>query len=246
MNMHKHHIYRILAAGLLLAGNAFADVIWSREQNLSGYEQYIDLNNDSLTDVILAYEIFIPDILYSEGIGGVLRAYIDNSRIDGSNQILVDASNGLDAALTYGTLISGTPDSSLEWKGGRYASGRVSYWSTRSPEPDTEWRGLLGETGEAYVGIAFDVGASTHYGWVHVTLGEVDPTYGFKNPITANWAYESTPDTPIVAGVIPEPSTGILTMVGSLGLLLHARSRRNGKPTRLPRLPTASPPPEEW
>jgi hypothetical protein len=245
--MHKHHIYKILAAGLLWAATAPADVIWSGEQNLSGYdEQFIDLNSDSQTDLIFWYLVLVSDTLNPDGYSAALRAYVDGYGIDGSNQILVHASNDLDAALPYGTLISSSPDSSLGWKSGWFAEGHVSEWSTSSPEPDTEWRGLLGETGEAYVGIAFDVGASTHYGWVHVTLGEVDPTYGFKNPITASWAYESTPDTPIVAGVIPEPSTGILTMVGSLGLLLVARSRRNGKPGRCPRLPTASPPPEEW
>jgi hypothetical protein len=244
--MHKHHVYRILAAGLLWATTAPADIIWSGEQNLSGYEQYIDLNFDSLTDVFVAYEIFIPDALFPEGTSAVLRVRVDGYGIAGSNRILVDASNGQDAALAYGTLISISPDSSLEWKDGRYASGRVSDWSNYPPEPDMEWNGLLGETGEAYLGIAFDVGASTHYGWVHVTLGEVDPTFGFKNPITASWAYESTPDTPIVAGVIPEPSTGILTIVGSLGLLLVARSRRHGKQHRISRIPTASPPPEEW
>lgn len=243
--MYKYHICQILAAGLLWTANAPADVIWSGAQNLTGYEQYIDLNFDSLIDVELEYLIGTSDVLNPDGYSGVLRAYVDNPRIDGSNRILVDASNGY-AALLYGTLISGTPDSPLDWKGGTYASGGVGRWSTSSPEPDTEWSGLLGQTGEAYLGIALDVGGSTHYGWIHVTLGEVDPTFGFKNPITASWAYESTPDTPITAGVIPEPSTGILTIVGSLSLLLVARSRRNGKPARLSRIPTASTPPEAW
>jgi hypothetical protein len=221
--MKKHHLAHILTAGLLWAANAQADIVWSGEQNLSGYEQYIDLNSDSLTDVFLAYSITISDALYPENAGGVLRAYVDFVTLDGSNQILVNTSRDSDAAaLPYGTLISGTPDSSLEWISGRYVSGAVGEWSS----PGTEWSGLLGETDEAYLGIDFDVGESTHYGWIHVTLGEVNPDYGFKDPITASWAYESTPDTPIVAGVIPEPSTGILTMVGSVGLLLHARSRR--------------------
>jgi hypothetical protein len=224
--MKKHHIAQILAAGLLWSGNAFADVIWSGEQNVSGSYQYIDLNADSLTDVMLGYTITFDAVLNPEGTNGYLRAYIGGSRIDGVNRVLVDASNRQDAELSYGTLISGSPDSSFEWKTGTYASGLVSSWSTYPPEPDTEWSGLLGETGEAYLGIAFDVGESTHYGWIHVTLGEVDPDFGFKDPITASWAYESTPDTPIVAGVIPEPSTGILTMVGSLSILLIARSRR--------------------
>jgi hypothetical protein len=225
--MKKNHIVQILALGLLGAVTASADIVWSGEQNLSGYTQYIDLNSDSLTDVFLAYEAITPDGLFPTGTSAVLRAFVDGPTLDGSNQILVNTSHDLDAAaLPYGTLISGTPDSSLEWESGLFASGPVGYWSNYPPNPDTEWNGPLGETGEAYLGIAFDIGESTHYGWIHVVLGEVDPTYGFESPITASWAYESTPDTPIVAGVIPEPSTGILTMVGSVGLLLHARSRR--------------------
>jgi hypothetical protein len=224
--MKTNHIAQILAAGLLWGANAPADIVWSGEQNLSGYEQYIDLNSDSLPDVLVLYLVGVSDELNSDGADGILRAYIEGFGIDGGNRILVDASDGSDAALPYGTLISGSSDSSLEWESGLFASGRVSYWSTDAPEPDTEWSGLLGETGEAYLGIAFDVDESTHYGWIHVILGAVDPDYGFENPITASWAYESTPDSPIVAGVIPEPSTGILTMVGSVGLLFVARSRR--------------------
>jgi hypothetical protein len=222
--MKTNHIAQILAAGLLWGANAPADIVWSGEQNLSGYRQYIDLNSDSLTDVLLAYSITISDALDPEDASGVgvLRAYIDTPLLDGSNRILVDASNGSDAAMPFGTIISGTPASSLYWKSGLFVSGRVGEWTS----PNTEWSGLLGETGEAYLGIAFDVAESTHYGWIHVTLGEVDPEFGLENPITASWAYESTPDTPIVAGVIPEPSTGILTMVGSVGLLFVARSRR--------------------
>jgi hypothetical protein len=239
--MHKHHVYRILAGGLLWAGNAFADIIWSGEQNLSGYIQDIDLNFDSLIDLELWAVVIVPDEL-DPSYSGVIWAIVDDIYASRSNRVLVAASNGSGAALPYGTLVSGTPDLSLEWKSGPYATGGVSGFSS----PNTEWEGLLGETGEAYLGIAFDVGESTHYGWIHVILGEVDPNHGFKSPITASWAYESTPDTAINAGVIPEPSTGILTMVGSLGLLLHARLRRREKQPRLPRIPAVSIPPKDW
>lgn len=239
----KYRYACMLCVGwLAVATSVPADIIWSGEQNLSGYAQNIDLNSDSQTDVILSYYIVanFGDYL------GFLWAYIDELHIDRSNRILVDASNSLDAALPFGTLVSGSPDSSLEWISGQYAAGRVSYWSTEPPEPDTEWRGLLGETGDVYLGIDFEVEGSTHYGWINVTLGEKNPDLGFETPITASWAYETTPDTPIIAGVIPEPSTGVLTMVGSLSLLLLARSRRRGNLRRISRIPNASPPPEEW
>jgi hypothetical protein len=224
----KHcHLSMLCVVWLVTAVTANADIVWSGEQNLSDREQYVDLNADSLTDVILVYNIYTDTVLNPEGSNGFLNATVTGAFIEKANHILVDASNGLDAALPYGTLISDTPDSTLDWGGGGfYFAGSVSSWSTYPPEPDTEWSGLLGETGEAYLGISFDIGDATHYGWVHMVLGEVNPDFGFETPITASWAYESTPDTPIVAGVIPEPSTGILTMVGSIGLLLHARSRR--------------------
>jgi hypothetical protein len=232
--MKTNHIAQILAAGLLWSANTPADVIWSGDQNLSnnyqtidvGFWLHIDMNADSQTDVSLAYSVYSEGLVGSEGYDGHLWAYVDDINASRSNRILVDASNNQDAALSQGSLISGTPDSSLEWKSGSYAAGRVSYWISSPPSSDEEWRGLLGETGDVYLGIAFEAEGATHYGWVNVTLGEVNPDFGFETPIMASWAYESTPDTPIVAGVIPEPSTGILTMVGSLSILLIAHSRR--------------------
>ncbi|MDF7799901.1 PEP-CTERM sorting domain-containing protein [Pontiellaceae bacterium B1224] len=224
------HACMLCASWLAIAASAPADVVWSGEQNLSGYEQYIDLNFDSQTDVVVYYQVHEGDVFDPDSYTAILMAYIENGETD---QILVDASNNRDAALPFGTLISDTPDAPREWIGGKnVVSGRVGDWYLNPPEPNTGWNGMLGETGEAYLGIAFDIDSSTHFGWVHVVLGENNPEYGFKDPITASWAYESTANTPISAGVIPEPSTGILAMIGSLALLFHARSRRRGKQGR--------------
>lgn len=224
--MTKGKTWLLLAGGLAITASAPAEIIWSGEQNLSGYEQYIDLNFDSKTDVVLVHEVYVGGEFYPDRLTAILRAYIENDETD---QILVASSNGRDDALPYGTLISSTPDSSFEWKSRINASGNVDGWHLNPPEPNTGWNGLLGETGETYLGIAFDIEGSTHYGWVHVTLGEINPEYGVEDPITASWAYESTPDTGITAGAIPEPSTGILTLVGSISLLFLARSRRREK-----------------
>jgi hypothetical protein len=227
-------------AGLICAGwltvtpSAPADIVWSGEQNLSDREQYIDLNSDSLIDVILVYNITantsIPPTAYHGFLNAkVDGANVDGANVDGSNRILVDSSNGLDAALPFGTLISSTSDASHEWQSGLFAAGLVSEWST--PE-DTEWQGLLGENGNTYIGIEFNVEGSTHFAWINIALGP-EGLYGFETPITTSWAYESTPNTPIIAGSIPEPSTGILTVGGSLSLLFLARSRRRGRSWRI-------------
>jgi hypothetical protein len=207
-------------------------MVWSGEQNLSGYAQYIDLNSDSLIDVVVRYTITADNWVFPPAYSGFLNAEVDGAPIDGSNRILVDPSIDLEAALPYGTLISGTPNTSHEWKSGMFAAALVSEWATDLPEPDTEWRGLFGENGNTYIGISFDVGESTHYGWINIALGP-EGLHGFETPITTSWAYESTPDTAIVAGAIPEPSTGVLTMVGSLSLLFLARSRRRGRSWRI-------------
>jgi hypothetical protein len=108
---------------------------------------------------------------------------------------------------------------------------------------DEDYGGFFGE---GYLGVSFEVDGSTHYGWIELSQAIDRPSPENQYLYVHGWAYESTPDTPIVAGVIPEPSTGILTMVGSLSILLIARSRRHGKQQRVPRIPNASTLPEEW
>ena len=243
----KYHYSCMICAGWLAAATSIpADIVWSGEQNLSGREQLIDLNSDSQIDVALAYEITANTSIFPAHYSGFLQAFVDVPGIVASNRILVDSSDGLDAALPFGTLISSTPGSTYEWKSGLYAYGGVSEWS--SP-PDTEWNGLLGVNGNTYIGIEFEIEGSIHYAWVNIALGP-EGLHGFETPITTSWAYESTPDTPIIAGAIPEPSTGILTVGGSLSLLLLARSRRRAKQGCAPiagcRVPKASTTPEEW
>ena len=70
----------------------------------------------------------------------------------------------------------------------------------------------------AYFGLQFDIDGETHYGWVHLE----NSIYGVQATIH-EWAYESTPDTGLSAGVIPEPAT-MLLLLGGLGVLaLHMK-----------------------
>ena len=78
----------------------------------------------------------------------------------------------------------------------------------------------VGESG--YMGLRFESDNGTHYGWLHMTVGP-------QNYMTVHdWAYETTPDEGIVAGAIPEPSSGALLMIGSLGLWHLRRVRTCG------------------
>ncbi len=74
----------------------------------------------------------------------------------------------------------------------------------------------------AYMGIEFVIEDNTHYGWINLMIGHDGP-YGE----IYGWAYESTPNAPILAGAIPEPSTLLLLLTGGIGLLCMKSHSRN-------------------
>lgn len=72
----------------------------------------------------------------------------------------------------------------------------------------------------AYAGLQFSVGSETYYGWIKVQ--EIPFLAG--GGIVYEYAYETRPGVPILAGAVPEPSTWAL-MIG--GWLLMACLKRN-------------------
>ncbi|MCZ7591576.1 MAG: PEP-CTERM sorting domain-containing protein [Kiritimatiellae bacterium] len=101
----------------------------------------------------------------------------------------------------------------LEWFGHETSFASLGIWLSTG----TSGR-FVGQ--HAYMGIEFDIDGATHYGWINLRVGELGPgveIYG--------WAYESTPNTPILAGAIPEPST-LLLLLGGTTLLLGRRQKR--------------------
>jgi len=72
-----------------------------------------------------------------------------------------------------------------------------------------------------YFGFVLDAEtASPLYGWMKVTLDNTGST-GLIN----EWAFETTPSTPIVVGAIPEPSAFVL-LFGVIGAALLRRQRK--------------------
>ncbi|WP_428387015.1 PEP-CTERM sorting domain-containing protein [Mucisphaera sp.] len=70
-----------------------------------------------------------------------------------------------------------------------------------------------------YIGFQFDIDGSTHYGWA-----QVDVTLTPQEAVITGYAYESTPNTGIVAGAIPEPTSLALLAAGAGALGLRRRS----------------------
>ncbi|MBS0659815.1 MAG: PEP-CTERM sorting domain-containing protein [Verrucomicrobia bacterium] len=127
-------------------------------------------------------------------------------------------------AFTLGTIFGPTPPantpavsfpttSTQVTLGSRYLSaGTPSYYggfATGPTPPGTQ----------AYVGFRFTIGANTHYGWLLLSVGP-----GSIDFVSA--AYDNTPNTPIAAGAIPEPSTLAFLSLGAVGVLGAVARRR--------------------
>jgi hypothetical protein len=79
-------------------------------------------------------------------------------------------------------------------------------------------------TDPTYARIQLDVSGALYYGWIHIqNLG------GSNWGQISDWAYETSPNTPIFAGAVPEPGTVSLCAIGTMMVLLF---RSKPKPFR--------------
>jgi hypothetical protein len=81
---------------------------------------------------------------------------------------------------------------------------------------------LLPEGVPTYLGAQLTLGDGMHYGWIGVVM-EHRPDSSSPETLDAfAWGYETTPDTPIIAG-IPEPGTLTLLALGAAALSFRRR-----------------------
>jgi hypothetical protein len=71
----------------------------------------------------------------------------------------------------------------------------------------------------AYLGFDFQQDGETYYGWVQLGC----PVVGLNAGWIYDYAYETTPNTPITAGAVPEPSTWALLVFGGAFYFLRRR-----------------------
>jgi len=80
---------------------------------------------------------------------------------------------------------------------------------------------------DAYIGVEFAAADGIHYGWIqYIGYSHPEKGLGYYVPggFIDSWAWETQPSVPIIAGVIPEPSSGLLAVV-AIALLLAQRRR---------------------
>jgi len=143
----------------------------------------------------------------------------------GVNKLIVVPQTGdldtssLVAALNPGDVIDSNPSS----------LNPVFQWRSSADEPggaptlaDQNSSGTIGNFfgKTAYIGFDLVYGDADHYGWM-----EVDNPLPIAAGSIVAWAYDSDPNTPILAGQVPEPGTFSLLIGGGLVLWVFRRSR---------------------
>jgi hypothetical protein len=67
---------------------------------------------------------------------------------------------------------------------------------------------------DGFTGFAFETGGDTHYGWATLNIDLTLP----GTVTISQWAYETSPNTAIAVGAVPEPSSLALLALGAGGV----------------------------
>lgn len=205
----------ILAGEWGLAMSAPADVVWSGDMYQRTYLDIpaIDFNLDGTNDFSFRQEAY-----------GFF--YWDYFIVPTAGQIVVNDHFAFDPpageAIAVGEAIAANlnnPD--IKWE----ASETILFSYSEPHTGEYSYGGFFVQN-VGYLGVSFEVDGATHYGWIKLSHDETRPKPENQFLYINGWAWETEADTPIIAGAIPEPSTGILTMAGSLALIQLARHRR--------------------
>jgi len=157
----------------------------------------LDLNNDGTTDFVLS----------SDNPGAWLTP-------QGNNRVVVDGSF-LVGALNQGEQISSSLNPVYQWYGGNATLGAQAIF-----DGQYFYAGNFSAK-DAFIGLEFQAGGNNYFGWMEVTND-----FNIAAGQVIGWAYETIPNTPILAGQVPEPSSVALFILGGAAMLCRSSRRR--------------------
>lgn len=186
-----------------ISGMADISVTWLAEpihmQTLEPKTVDLDLDANGTVDFVLRSTYGTFDILSQAG--NDILAWTYPPPDYGSQVIQLQAGEAIDGSASPGwTNVPGLFSSVME-------SGAIGLWLP----PDA--------TG--YFGVRLEIGGNDHYGWVYLD----NSWAGLGGGDIYGWAYETTPNTSILAGAIPEPTSLLLLGVGSLVVLTRIQKK---------------------
>jgi len=119
------------------------------------------------------------------------------------------------AALNQGTPVSSSLDPVLIW----YGANTDPFGSALIVAcVDLGCLGNFQNGTDAYAGVRLDAAGTLRYGWIHIQ------SFGLNFGQISEWAYETGPNSPILAGAVPEPSTFLILCFGVVLLIARHRS----------------------
>jgi hypothetical protein len=152
-----------------------------------------------------------------------LSSHVNNTvtlTAQGANQFLIQSL--MIAAIPFGTSI-GSTTSGYTWSGGTASLCAVINVDNT---PNLSEIGNFSGMTNGYIGFDLVQDGNNYYGWMQIQ-SSLGLDLGLYGSVTA-WAYETSPNTPIFAGEVPEPSTvALLALFGiAVGLVRWKRSKR--------------------
>lgn len=239
-SLDRHLLAYAIAGSTIVGGASMAQagIIGSGELNfsmLAAVEDYkgFDLDGDSAEDLAFLLDgdpILGLTMLVRPLDTDVLPSGTDYSGIvvNGTASTIIETKDAA-ANLSGGYLIADTLAGN-SWGAYAYSgvhAAKIQNWDATSAQSLT---GNFAGATEKYVGFRLHLSSNEDlvYGWVKLSIMEVLWDYPEGDMIIHEWAYESTPNTPIAAGsaAVPEPTSLAIFAMGGVGVAAWKRRRK--------------------
>nr|WP_319392896.1 hypothetical protein [uncultured Desulfobacter sp.] len=218
---NKSIFFLLLGVSFLIFSTiAEASIVYSGKLNLKGPNFSLDLNGDTVIDLVSGWT-FIGGGNYTST-SSYDVSFNNNFSMRYLNDYLGEMYGdfpGSKAPLEYGSLISSIAPRDLNWASN---SNDAMMWNTSDfyADPQNSYTGEWNNIQGKYLGFELTVEEEAYYGWIQFDTDS-------ENNITLiDYAYENIPNTSIRAGVSQVPTPASLGMLCS-GLLLFGVIQMN-------------------
>lgn len=182
-----------LALSSTFANIIYTDVNPDETVNIGG-AYGVDMDNDGTIDFSIAAQTEVIQNIVTVNIFGTGIVPLNNNKnkIVGSVENFNGTNVMLSSNLAYGTEI-GASSSLLDTTSGEFGTFLLGAEDDGTFGVTTGY--FLDATG--YIGVSFEKAGQTYYGWIRVTANTGQAN---ANVVVLDYAYEDTPNTPIMAG----------------------------------------------